>query len=293
MMPVITCTTTQTIQTTATYQTSSMHPSTRTSTANTSSCQSQPLPSSSATLTSTTSSTSTLQRTLGLADVSGMVDALISELLDSGLFNHHAVMLSTWQRAMHQNYLRNLTTPEGLKKATLALCALLHKVIRPLLRANRTNTAFLIQVGVFEKKCMAILKLTCPDDTLRQYLIKSYPIFARQRLAEKEKITKVLEAYALLEEELTQMKRLTLESLLEIFEELKLELSELNAHQTAYVEAIKQQLQALTTKIAQISESLSTHASASALVETELRAYKQSLLSAVREMRTIVQRSVA
>lgn len=222
-----------------------------------------------------------------LADVGGLVEELVTGLLGEELFNGHVQAIRQWQAAMNPNDLMDLTTPEGLKKASVALCYLLHKVIKPVLAANQHNRDLSKRVSALAKKCMAILEITCPNEDLRKAWIKEYPTLADKRLAKKEQIEKVIAAYALLEQQLIQMTQLNLNSLVEVFEELKAKLIALNAGQTLYAEAMQTQLRALSLRMAQLSTQLSEHATAAAATQTDLINYKQNLLTTVKQMRNL------
>ena len=262
-----------------------IHVITRTSTSTSTS-------STASTSSSTTTSATTHSappRPLDIADVKAMVEALVPEMFDSGLFVDHLETIRHWEMAMNQLYLMDLSTPEGRQKASIALCALLHKVIRPTSIAYRNNTPIAMQVGAFNKKCMEILRILCPDAAVLQKLVESYPSLAKKRLVQKEKIEKVIAAYALLEEQLDQMTQLNLNSLVAVFNELKAQLLVLNQQQITHAAAIEQQIKALTRRMAQMSAQLSTHASSAVVAETTLLAYKESLLKNVRDMRNLAK----
>jgi hypothetical protein len=210
-------------------------------------------------------------------------------MLDSGLFIDQVGMINQWQTDMRQFYLGDLTTEERRKKASLALCYLLFRIIRPLLVTNKANPSLLAQIYPFEKKCRQILEITCPDENLRQKLMTSYPLLAKKRVTQKERIEKVTLTYSDLEEQLNQMETANLQSLREVFEHLQNQLLDLNGQQTNASETVKKQIQALIARMAKMSADLGTQAEASAVTGSALLAYKSDLLRNVRDMRSIVK----
>ncbi len=177
-------------------------------------------------------------RPLTISDVKEAVETLVADLLYSPLFSPYRNEILEWLEAMNGH---DLTTDTGLQKASSALCSLIHRGIRPALKIHSSNLLLVKQLSHFEKKCIQILELTCPDAATRQKWLESRPNLAKKSENKENK------------------PQLNQDTLAKTFGAIKTQLHELKENRTLKPRAIHLQLPALTRRAATLSQQIPGH----------------------------------